>query len=76
MHPLDTQLAMFDESAAAIPLQLQIAIRLSFDAVTEEPLPHEMALLLLRLAMAELFRNAEHDADAPAHGVLLEADRL
>ncbi|WP_424362917.1 hypothetical protein [Methylocystis parvus] len=60
MRPLESQLASSKESSAAtaIPPELQIAIRLSFEAVTEEPLPREMALLLLRLALAELMRSA------------------
>lgn len=72
MRPLKNQLASPEEASAAtdIPLELQIAIRLSFEAVTDEPLPRDMALLLLRLALAELVRSARRQEAAadPTHG--------
>lgn len=64
MRPLSSQLAAPQEASAAtvIPRELQLAIRLSFEAVTQEPLPREIALLLLRLALAELLRSGgEHE---------------
>ncbi len=38
--------------------QLGSALRGSFEATTEEPLPQEMGLLLLRLAFAEVVKRA------------------
>jgi hypothetical protein len=70
MHPPDRYLASPKEASAAtaIPMELQIAIRLSFEAVTEEPLPRDMALLLLRLALAELVRSSgRQEAGDPMH---------
>ena len=56
-----------DEQA---PLLIQrdvgIALRLSFEAVTREPLPEQMALLLLRLALAQSLRvysSSERETD-------------
>ncbi len=44
-----------DDGQASLVIQREVgmALRLSFEAVTREPLPERMALLLLRLALAE-----------------------
>jgi hypothetical protein len=42
-----------NQTSLAIQREVGIALRLSFQAVTREPLPERMALLLLRMALAE-----------------------
>ncbi|MBM3551432.1 MAG: hypothetical protein FJX45_06600 [Alphaproteobacteria bacterium] len=42
-----------DRVSVVIQREVGIALRLSFEAVTSDPLPERMALLLLRLALAE-----------------------
>jgi hypothetical protein len=42
-----------DEQALLIQREVGTALRLSFDEATCEPLPTKMALLLLRLALAQ-----------------------
>lgn len=50
-------------STLAILHQLGASIRLSLEAATQESLPEEMGLLLLRLALAEVLeRAAEEEA--------------
>ena len=46
------------QASRVIQREVGIALRLSFEAVTREPLPERMALLLLRLALAESLRLA------------------
>ncbi len=51
-----------DRVSLVIQRELGIALRLSFEAVTSDPLPERMALLLLRLALAESLKLvAEED---------------
>ncbi len=51
-----------DRVSGVIQREVGIALRLSFEAVTSDPLPERMALLLLRLALAEsLGLAAEED---------------
>lgn len=42
-----------DRVSLVIQREVGMALRLSFESVTREPLPERMALLLLRLALAE-----------------------
>lgn len=42
-----------NQTSLAIQREVGIALRLSFQAVAREPLPERMALLLLRMALAE-----------------------
>lgn len=42
-----------DRVSLTIQREVEVALRLSFDAATREPLPDQMVLLLLRLALAE-----------------------
>ncbi|MGD9656263.1 MAG: hypothetical protein AB7U61_01270 [Methylocystis sp.] len=42
-----------DRVSPVIQREVGMALRLSFEAVTREPLPERMVLLLLRLALAE-----------------------
>ncbi len=54
MEPSVQTVIQQDERATIIVLEeLGQSIRASYDAMTEEPLSHEMALLLLRLALAQ-----------------------
>ena len=46
--------------------EVGIALRLSFEAVTREPLPEQMVLLLLRLALAESLGLAAEDEQGDA----------
>lgn len=57
-----------DRVSLVIQREVGMALRLSFESVTREPLPERMALLLLRLALAEsLGIAAEEDrADGEA----------
>ncbi len=48
-----------DEEALLIQQELGEALRLSFEGVTREPLPDRMVLLLLRLALAQSFTDAD-----------------
>lgn len=41
------------DDQAVIQQEIGLALRLSFEATTRQPLPEQMALLLLRLALAE-----------------------
>jgi hypothetical protein len=51
-----------DRVSLVIQREVGMALRLSFESVTREPLPERMALLLLRLALAEsLGLAAERD---------------
>jgi hypothetical protein len=57
-----------EDEQAPLLIQREVgrALRLSFDAVTSEPLPATMALLLLRLALAQSLRvrvEQEREAD-------------
>ncbi|MBI1980492.1 MAG: hypothetical protein HYS63_02810 [Methylocystis sp.] len=59
-----------DDSQASLAVQREvgIALRLSFEAVTREPLPERMALLLLRLALAESLGLAAEEDQAAGQG--------
>ena len=51
-----------NQASRVIQREVGIALRLSFEAVTREPLPERMALLLLQLALAESLKLvAEED---------------
>jgi hypothetical protein len=51
-----------DPCSLVIQREVGMALRLSFEAVIREPLPEQMVLLLLRLALAEsLGLAAEED---------------
>lgn len=50
-----------DRVSLVVQREVGIALRLSFEAVTCEPLPERMALLLLRLALAESLGLAAED---------------
>jgi hypothetical protein len=47
-----------DRDSLVIQRQVGVALRLSFEAATREPLPEQMAMLLLRLALAESLNAA------------------
>ncbi|MGD9540588.1 hypothetical protein [Methylocystis sp.] len=53
-----------DRVSLVIQREVGIALRLSFEAVTQEPVPERMALLLLRLALAESLGLAADEAEA------------
>lgn len=48
-----------DRASSVIQRDLGVALRLSLDAAMREPLPEQMAMLLLRLALAELLQASE-----------------
>lgn len=50
-----------EQSAFRIQREVGIALRLSFETMTSEPLPEQMTLLLLRLALAQAMRMASED---------------
>ncbi|MBM3562814.1 MAG: hypothetical protein FJX48_06600 [Alphaproteobacteria bacterium] len=56
-----------DRVSLVIQREVGMALRLSFEAATREPLPERMALLLLRLALAESLGIAaeEDEAEGP-----------
>ena len=47
-----------DQTSLIIQREVGMALRLSFKAATREPLPQQIALLLLRLALAESLQAA------------------
>jgi hypothetical protein len=47
-----------EQSLQLVQQEVSRAISLSVEAVTREPLPEEMVLLLLRLALAETLRSS------------------
>lgn len=50
-----------------IQQEIGAAMRLSYQSITIEPLPEEIAMLLMRMAMAEVLRNAvEEELAQPA----------
>lgn len=53
----------FEETRATLSTlhQLGSSIRLSFESATQEALPEEMGLLLLRLALAEVLKRAAEE---------------
>ncbi len=53
-----------DRVSLVIQREVGIALRLSFEAVTSDPLPERMALLLLRLALAESLGLAAEEESA------------
>jgi hypothetical protein len=53
-----------DRVSLVIQREVGIALRLSFEAVAREPVPERMALLLLRLALAESLRLAAEEDEA------------
>lgn len=53
-----------DRPSLVIQRDVGIALRLSFEAVTREPLPEQMAILLLRLALAEALGLAFEEGEA------------
>jgi hypothetical protein len=53
-----------DRISVVIQREVGVALRLSFVAVTREPVPERMALLLLRLALAESLRLAAEEDEA------------
>jgi hypothetical protein len=53
-----------DGVSVVIQREVGVALRLSFEAVTREPVPERMALLLLRLALAESLRLAAEEDEA------------
>lgn len=48
-NPIDDD----DQASLVIQREIGMALRMSFESATREPLPEQMALLLLRLALAE-----------------------
>jgi hypothetical protein len=66
MQPLISIDEEDEQARLMIQREAGLALRLSFDAVTCEPLPASMALLLLRLALAQSLRigfEQEWEAD-------------
>jgi hypothetical protein len=66
MRPMEATLLAEGSHRDLLEVQREIgiAVRLSIDAVTFETLPQEMGLLLIRLALAEVLRDAvAKDAD-------------
>ncbi|MFO1123870.1 MAG: hypothetical protein U1E25_00310 [Methylocystis sp.] len=53
-----------DRVSLVIQREVGMALRLSFEAATREPLPERMALLLLRLALAETLGLAPEEDEA------------
>lgn len=53
-----------DRVSLVIQREVGMALRLSFEAATREPLPERMALLLLRLALAESLGLAAEEDEA------------
>jgi hypothetical protein len=53
-----------DQASSVIRRDVGMALRMSFEAVTREPLPERMAILLLRLALAESLRLAVEEDQA------------
>ncbi len=49
------------QATLSVLQQLGGSLRLSFEAVTQESLPEEMGLLLLRLALAEVLKRAAEE---------------
>lgn len=70
MRPCDESLPTSptedDDHQALLMIQREVgmALRLSFKAVTSEPLTERMAILLLRLALAESLRVSVAEATA------------
>jgi hypothetical protein len=60
MKPIDATLICEESREDLLLTQIELgkAITLSIQSVTFETLPHEIALLLMRLAMAEVLRDA------------------
>ena len=58
-----------DQASLVIQRQVGMALRLSFEAVTREPLPERMAILLLRLALAESVRRAVEEDQPNGDGL-------
>jgi hypothetical protein len=50
-----------DQASLVVQREVGMALRLSFAAVTREPLPERMAMLLLHLALAESLRRAAEE---------------
>lgn len=48
-NPIDDD----DQASLVIQREIGMALRMSFESATRDPLPEQMALLLLRLALAE-----------------------
>jgi len=57
-----------DPASRVVFREVGIALRLSFEAVTREPVPEQMAMLLLRLALAESLRLAAEEDQAEGAG--------
>ncbi|WP_457798268.1 hypothetical protein [Methylocystis sp. S23] len=53
MRPVISINKEHEQTPLLIQREVGMAVRLSIEAVTREPLPEQMALLLLRLALAE-----------------------
>lgn len=49
INPIDDD----DQASLVIQREIGMALRMSFESATRDPLPEQMALLLLRLALAE-----------------------
>ena len=65
-NPIDDD----DQASLVIQREVGMALRQSFKAATREPLPQQIALLLLRLALAESLQTAVEEDENKGEGPL------
>lgn len=65
-NPIDDD----DQASLVFQRELSRALRRSFRATTREPLPEQIALLLLRLALAESLQPAVEEDENKEEGLL------
>jgi hypothetical protein len=68
-----------EQCSLRIQREVGVALRRTFDTMTREPLPEQMTLLLLRLALAQAIRmslDAEESAAEAVAGVSIEDEPI
>lgn len=69
---------IWDEERDLLTIQREVslALRLSFEAVVHEPVPEQMTILLLRLALAESLRASVRNEPANSDDLACECSDL
>ncbi len=78
MRPTQAKLIAFDEARDQLLVQreLEKALRRSYEDVIYEPLSEAIALLLMRVAFAEMLRSARQGGDESNEAAAVRADEL
>ncbi len=76
MRPTQAKLIAFDEARDQLLVQreLEKALRRSYEDVIYEPLSEAIALLLMRVAFAEMLRSARQGGDESNEAAAVRAD--